>query len=190
MLLARGLMAPGRESPGRTAAGVNRVVTVTVITQTPAAGFDDALLPFRVVRHPGLRMLWRLLNKADVVHLAGPVLLPLALCFFQRKPVIVEHHGYQAVCPNGLLFHEPTKSACPGHFMARRYQRCLCCNAVMVGWPRSLLRLLLTFPSALAFQGGSRECPCYSARLEASEAASLSGDLPWHSCPTAPVGAS
>jgi glycogen(starch) synthase len=146
MLLARGLLAPGRESPGGTAAGVNRVVAVTVITQSPAAGFDDALLPFRVIRQPGLRMLWRLLSEADVVHLAGPVLLPLALCLFRRKPVIVEHHGYQAVCPNGLLFYEPTKEACPGHFMARRYQRCLCCNAVMEGWPRSLLRILLTFP--------------------------------------------
>src|SRR5438128_127268 len=77
MLLAQGLLGLGPAAPGRTAAGVNRVVTVTVITQTPAAGFDDALLPFRVIRRPGLRMLWRLLNEADVVHLAGPVLLPL-----------------------------------------------------------------------------------------------------------------
>ncbi len=27
--------------------------------------------------------------------------------------MVVEHHGYSPVCPNGLLFYEPTKTACP-----------------------------------------------------------------------------
>ena len=159
MLLARGLVASGRVSESvkmrrrqggretrRRAVHVNGTAAVTVVTQTPASGFDDATLPFRVVRQPSLVALWWLLGEADVVHLAGPVLLPLSLGLLRRRPIVIEHHGYQAVCPNGLLLYEPTKSACPGHFMARRYQRCLCCNAVMEGWPRSLLRILLTFP--------------------------------------------
>jgi glycosyltransferase involved in cell wall biosynthesis len=132
MLLARGLAERG--------------VEVTVATPTPSNGFDDSSLPFRVVRRPRLRTLWRLLGKADIVHLAGPAFIPLALGLLRGKPVVVEHHGYQAVCPNGLLFYEPTKSVCPGHFMRRRYWHCLRCNAVGVGWGKSVLKLLSTFP--------------------------------------------
>lgn len=149
MLLARGLAPSGCLSGGAAknqGVRASGAMAVTVITRTPANGFDDVALPFRVVRQPGLRTLWRLLGEADVVHLAGPALVPLALGLLLRRPVVIEHHGYQAICPNGLLLYEPTKSACPGHFMARRYSRCLRCNALTVGWSRSLLRLLLTFP--------------------------------------------
>jgi glycosyltransferase involved in cell wall biosynthesis len=132
MLLARGLAERG--------------VEVTVATPTPSNGFDDSSLPFRVVRCPRLRTLWRLLGKADIVHLAGPAFIPLALGLLRGKPVVVEHHGYQAICPNGLLFYEPTKSVCPGHFMRRRYWHCLRCNAASEGWGKSVLKLLLTFP--------------------------------------------
>jgi len=132
MLLAKGLAAKG--------------ISVTVATPTPQDGFDDSALPFEVVRQPNLRTLWRLIGEADIVQLAGPVFVPLLLGLLRRKPVFVEHHGYQAVCPNGLLFYEPTKTACPGHFMARRYWHCLRCNALTSGWLKSLLMLLLTFP--------------------------------------------
>jgi len=132
MLLARGLAERG--------------VEVTVATPTPSNGFDDSSLPFRVVRCPRLCTLWRLLGKADIVHLAGPAFIPLALGLLRGKPVVVEHHGYQAICPNGLLFYEPTKSVCPGHFMRRRYWHCLRCNAASEGWGKSVLRLLSTFP--------------------------------------------
>src|SRR5437660_6758792 len=77
---------------------------VTVATPTPAGGFDDAPLPFRVVRRPSVRSLWRLVCQADVVLLAGPCLVPLAMARARHRPTAVEHHGYQAVCPNGLLF--------------------------------------------------------------------------------------
>jgi len=132
MLLAQGLAAKG--------------VFVTVATPTPKDSFDDASLPFKVVRQPDLRTLWQLVGEADIVQLAGPVFVPLVLSLLRRKPVAVEHHGYQAICPNGLLFFEPTKTACPGHFVARRYWHCLHCNAVTSGWLKSLLMLLLTFP--------------------------------------------
>jgi len=132
MLLAKGL--------------TERDVEVTVVTPTPSNGFDDSPLPFRVVRCPNFHTLWQLIGKNDIIHLAGPAFIPLALGLLRGKPVVVEHHGYQAICPNGLLFYEPTKSVCPGHFMRRRYWHCLRCNAVSVGWGRSLLKLLLTFP--------------------------------------------
>jgi glycosyltransferase involved in cell wall biosynthesis len=87
-----------------------------------------------------------LVRKADVIHVAGPCLLPMLLGLALRKLVVVEHHGYQAVCPNGLLLYEPTKKVCPGHFMVRQYHKCLQCNAATMGWAKSALELLLAFP--------------------------------------------
>src|SRR5215469_9608985 len=73
---------------------------VTVVTPTPRGQFDDESLPFQLVRQPSLAELAHLIRAADIIHLAGPALLPLFLGLFLRKPVVVEHHGYQAVCPN------------------------------------------------------------------------------------------
>jgi glycosyltransferase involved in cell wall biosynthesis len=134
MLLAEGLATKSAD------------LRVTIATPTPAGDFEDARLPFRVVRQPNFQMLWRLIGQADMVQLAGPVFLPLLLCLLRRKFVAIEHHGYQAVCPNGLLLYEPTKTVCPGHFMARRYHKCVQCNAGNVGMAKSVLLLLLTFP--------------------------------------------
>lgn len=124
---------------------------LTVATETPAGDFDDTSLPFTVVRHPGVLALRRLIGDADVIHLAGPVLLPLFLARLARKPVALEHHGYQAICPNGLLLHQPDGSICPGHFQAGRYGKCVRCQATQTSWFRSLMSVLLMFPrNALA----------------------------------------
>jgi glycogen synthase len=139
MLLAQGLSSASRSPAGSA-------VDVTVATPTPANGFDDYELPFRVVRRPNLVKLASLLREADVIQLAGPCFLPLLLGWLLRKPVAIEHHGYPPVCPNGMLFFEPTKTVCPGHFMAHRYGECLRCNAGTAGWLGSLRMLLLTFP--------------------------------------------
>ena len=139
MLLAKGL-AQNASSPG------DGFTEVTVVTHVGADGMDDSQLPFRVVRKPNFTGLVRLLRHAEVIHLAGPCFLPLALGLLLRKPVVVEHHGYQACCPNGLLFFEPSQSPCPGHFMARRYRRCVECRSVSLGRLRSLVALLLSFP--------------------------------------------
>lgn len=138
MTLARGLaeLAPSDAGPP---------CDVTLVTQTPADGFDDSSLPFRVVRRPGFFELVALVRRADVLHLAGPALLPLALALVLRKRVVVEHHGYQAICPNGLLLYQPTQSACPGHFEARRYQKCWFCNTRDHSWGRSIWMILSTF---------------------------------------------
>lgn len=119
-------------------------VRVTLVTRTPRDKMDDAALPFRIVRRPGLLELLRLIDGADVIQLAGPVILPMLLGLLLHKPVVVEHHGYQAVCPNGLLFYEPLKTVCPGHFMAGRHNKCIECNAVE-GRLSSLKMWLLTF---------------------------------------------
>ncbi len=136
MLLAQGLATRDASPP----------VQVLLATQSPRAAFDDTALPFTVVRRPGLLRLANLIRRSDVIHLAGPVLTPLFLAVLLRKPFVVEHHGYQANCPNGLLLYEPTKSPCPGHYMQHHYRECLRCNAAEAGWFTSLRWLLLTGP--------------------------------------------
>jgi glycogen synthase len=119
---------------------------VTLITQTAARDFDDRSLPFSVIRKPGLAGLWRAIRAADVLHLAGPALLPLILAKLARKPVVIEHHGYQAICPNGLLVQQPGAQICPGHFQAGNYAKCLRCCAAETSWLRSFMHLLEMFP--------------------------------------------
>jgi len=119
--------------------------SVIVVTRTRAEGFDDTTLPFPVVRRPGLAKFWRLLGEADVVQISGPVLLPLLLGWLRGKPIVVTHHMYHSVCPNGSLWHEPTGTLCPGHFAARHYRECLRCTAASVGPGKSLPTVLMTF---------------------------------------------
>jgi glycosyltransferase involved in cell wall biosynthesis len=119
---------------------------VTVATQTPAAGLDDRSFPFRVVRAPTARQLWRLIRRADIVHVAGPSLLPMFLAKLGRKPYVVEHHGYQAICPNGVLIHQPDREICPGHFQAGHYGACIRCQHQEMSWPKAVVRLLMMFP--------------------------------------------
>ncbi|HEV2388253.1 MAG TPA: glycosyltransferase family 4 protein [Candidatus Acidoferrales bacterium] len=128
------------------AAGLaSRGVDVTVATPTPAGPMNDSEFGFTVVRLSGRWQLVHLIREADVIHLAGPALAPLALGLLLRKPVVVEHHGYQSACPNGLLFFEPTGAVCPGHFQAAQHRECLRCNARQGYW-RSLRMWALTFP--------------------------------------------
>jgi glycosyltransferase involved in cell wall biosynthesis len=119
---------------------------VTVVTQTPADEFDDRTFPFQVIRQPGTLQLWRLICQSDVVHLAGPSFMPLLLAWLVRKRVVLEHHGYQASCLNGLLLHQPDGAPCLGHFLTRNYAECLRCNARESSWVRSFATLLLMFP--------------------------------------------
>jgi glycogen synthase len=117
---------------------------LTLATQTLADNFDDLSLPFKVVRQPNLIHLWDLIRASDVVHVAGPALSPIFLGLLARKPVVVEHHGFQTICPNGQLLIEPAGTPCPGHFMAGRHGECLRCNSGQ-GWFASRKLWLLTF---------------------------------------------
>ena len=138
MSLAAGLS--GRE----TGRGGKRV-EVIVLTAQAAGEFDDRGLPFRVVRQPGLWGMVQWFRRADVVHLAGPSLVPLLAGLVLRRPVIVSHHGFQAACPNGQFFLQPEARLCPGHFLARRHGQCLKCNTGSGRWP-SVKSWLVTFP--------------------------------------------
>src|SRR5277367_3451585 len=122
---------------------------VTVATNTEGKNGDDAGYAFRVVRGPKLPHLWRLIRRAEVVHIAGPSLVPLAIALLLRKPTVIEHHGYQSICPNGILIHQPERSLCPGHFQAKRYGACFRCLASEMSWAASLTQLLLMFPRYL-----------------------------------------
>lgn len=119
---------------------------VTLATPSLRKDFDDAALPFRVVRGPGYLTLFKLIKRADVIHVAGPSLLPLWIAWCMRAPVVVEHHGYQAICLNGLLLRQPGATVCPGYFQARDYKKCLSCFAQETSWPRSMFKLLTMFP--------------------------------------------
>src|ERR1700686_969751 len=150
LLLAQGLVNQRGEEPrevvlpGCEDTGAGKNWNTILVTRTAADGFDDSKLSYPVVRKPSLAALWRLLREADVVQLSGPVLLPLLLGVLLKKPVVIQHHTYHAVCPQGLFLYGSTKTICPGHFMARRYQECLRCNAANVRWRRSFLMLLGT----------------------------------------------
>jgi glycosyltransferase involved in cell wall biosynthesis len=137
--LARGLAERGHPDGGEG-------IQVTVVTRNKNRMEADDSLPYRLVRNPNLRSLIRLVRQADILHVAGPAMLPMALGLLFHKPVIVEHHGYQSICPNGLLVYQPDHSLCPGYFMQKRYQKCLRCNTANLGWGKSLRSLILTFP--------------------------------------------
>jgi len=122
---------------------------LTLVTETLAEDFEDRALPFPVVRRPGVLALKRLIDAADLIHLAGPALLPLFLAWLSGKPVVLEHHGYQSICPNGLLLHQPDGSICPGHFQARQYNKCVRCQSAGMSRLKSIAQLLLMFPRNL-----------------------------------------
>lgn len=131
-LLAEGLVRDGHDA--------------VVVTNTSADGFRDQDLPFCVIRQPTRTKLWRLIGAADIVQLAGPVFLPLLMGLLRGRPTVIEHHGYQPICPTGSLLYAPDQTGCPGHFMAGAYQKCLSCFARTDGWFRSLWGLISTFP--------------------------------------------
>jgi glycogen(starch) synthase len=137
MSLARGL-ADLRATDGASE------FELTLVTQTPRADFGDADLPFQVVRQPGFWKLRRLVRDAEVVHVAGPALIPVVLGLLSRRPVVIEHHGFQVICPTGQLLLESRGEPCPGHFMAGRHSECWKCDPAL-GWLASRRLWLLTF---------------------------------------------
>ncbi len=141
-ILAQGLADARSPANGRPA-DVNEV---TVVTRTPLGSMDDARLGFRVVRFPSTRQLYRLIRRADVIHISGPAILPMAIGYLLRKPVVVEHDSYQAICPLGNYLHLPDRSLCPGHFQNGNYRECYRCQSVELSRARSIRNLMLMFP--------------------------------------------
>ena len=119
-------------------------IEVTVVTQTQGAWDGDKTAAFRIVRRPTTLELTRLLWSADVVHLAGPALLPLLMSLLLRKPTVIEHHSFSVACPNGQFFYEPATSLCPNYFLQSRYAKCVSCNKVKMSALRSVAEVPLT----------------------------------------------
>src|SRR6266849_8143754 len=141
------LSIAGRIAEVRTPNGATEF-DLTLVTETPAEGFDDRLLPFRVLRQPSLSQLLRMIRSSDVIHVAGPALTPLLLGLLTQKPVVIEHHGFQTICPTGQLLIEPSSAPCPGHFLAGRHRECLRCrsdNNWLASWKLWLLTFILRF---------------------------------------------
>jgi len=142
MELARGLVELREPLKGDS----GQPFDVTVATRTPAGDMDDSRLPFRVVREPSVIQLFDLFRGADVIHLAGASIVPMILGLLVRKPVVVEHHGYQSICPSGNYLHEPDKTTCPGHFENGNYRECLRCELVQATCFKSMWSLTMLFP--------------------------------------------
>ncbi len=119
---------------------------LTFVTSTPAGGMDDRTVPYAVVRRPSFTKLFQLIRESDIVHLAGPALLPLFISWILGKKIVIQHHNYQAVCPDGLLLQNPDRSPCPNHFLNGRTRECVRCHATNVGWRRSVRHTALAFP--------------------------------------------
>ena len=138
-----------------------REFEITLVTQTPGGDFEDSALPFPVVRQPSVWKLWWLVRNSDVVHTAGPSFLVILLSWSLRKPFVIEHHGYQAICPNGVLIHQPERSVCPGHLQAGNYAECWKCQSAELSKMRSLVHVLAAFPrNALARRAAVPLHPC------------------------------
>lgn len=121
-------------------------VKLTVVTKSADRLGENCVPPnMLVIRRPSIWKLRRLIAGSDVVLLAGPAMLPLLLGVLHRKVVVVTHHGYQTICPNGLLFHYPSQACCPGHFGNRHYLECVRCCGAELGLIRGADRVMLTF---------------------------------------------
>lgn len=121
-------------------------VEVTVVTNTERGAMDDSNLSYRVVRQPNLRTLVHLVRESDLVHIEGPCFLPMLISRISGKPYVVEHHVYQTICPSGLLFKQPSQTACIGHFAKGEYGECFNCCAATMGRTAAFRALLLAFP--------------------------------------------
>lgn len=132
-------MVGGIETYGRLLAqGLAQEGSCEVTVVTAAQG--PSTMPgagVHIVRRPGVAELWKIIQRSDVVLLAGPVFVPLALSLLARKRVIVGHHGYQACCPNGMLLFQPEQSVCPQRFLRGHVRSCLRCNRKTMGPLRS-----------------------------------------------------
>jgi len=62
-----------------------------------------------------------------------------------RKPLVIEHHSYQAICPNGLLLNKVRGGTCAEAFRNKRYGECCRCVRADRGSVRALTQVATTF---------------------------------------------
>src|SRR6266853_991172 len=82
--------------------------------------------------------------KSHLFKSFGPPGILISKGLLARKSVVIEHHGFQTICPTGQLLIEPSSAPCPGHFMAGRHRECLRCRSNN-NWLASSKLWLLTF---------------------------------------------
>ena len=111
----------------RTPAG-GEAHEVIVVTNTPNPEAAEASTPYRIVRQPAPDEFRRLVTASDLVHVAGAAIPAIREALRTGKPVVVEHHGFQTICPTGQLLQEPQDQPCPGHFMKGNHGACLKCR--------------------------------------------------------------
>lgn len=83
--LAKGLVEAGHE--------------VTVVTETPSQ--NHRLVPYTLVRHPGILERVKLVSEHDLVHSNGSSVSLFFLATLLDKPFSWTHHGYQLQCIDG-----------------------------------------------------------------------------------------
>jgi len=91
LALARGLAQGGHE--------------VVVATDVPGGSEGDRHLGFDVARGVSKASLVSLARSSELVHSNGHSMVTLAAAHVARRPLVVTHHGYQAVCLSGLGWH-------------------------------------------------------------------------------------
>jgi len=104
------------------------VYEVTVVTHTPDLDTNTLSAPYRIIRRPSVDELRKVIASSDLIHVAGAAIPPIREALRIGKPVVVEHHGFQVICPTGQLLQEPQDAPCPGHFMKGNHAACLGCR--------------------------------------------------------------
>jgi glycogen synthase len=137
--LARGLAEEANRSGGDD-------VEVTVATPASARSEHDSNNSFHIIGEVRFLELLRLVWKSDIVHLAGPAMLPLVLAWLLRKKAVIVHHGYQSVCPDGSLVHFADQRVCCNSFASGDARDCVRCRAAKLGWLRGLVSVALAYP--------------------------------------------
>ena len=143
--IAKELAAAMAESRDVVKSAPVQLSDVIVVTSTPAGKIDDFQFPFEVVRKPSLVKLFSLVRKSDFFIVIGPDILPIAVGLLLRKPVVVRHDAYHAVCPAGNYLHQPGGVPCVGHFQKGNYSDCYRCQRVDINASRSVRNLVLTY---------------------------------------------
>jgi glycogen synthase len=86
---------------------------VTVVTATAASPEADRGRPYRVVRGATAEARARI-RHAEAVHVSGLSLRGMGLALAQGQRPVVTHHGYQSVCPTGLVMPEAQSCTADG----------------------------------------------------------------------------
>lgn len=98
-------------------------------------------------------------RRHHVLHLSGASAWAMAAALVSRRPFVIEHHGFQTVCPNGQMFHAPSSRPCVGYFQRREFRECQRCLSDL-GISRPVTAILQTVvKSALASRAARHVTP-------------------------------